>query len=272
MQDYDVVMKKLLEKSARRVTGIPVARWLPTELPKVQNLRIDLLGETTNGELIQLEVQSSNEADVPFRMLEYLVGIARAHKKRMKNRIPRQILLYVGREPLDMPNRFEWPAGVAHYTLIDMRELDAQAFLDSNEPSDNVLGVLARLRDRRAAVHGILEKIAALGLADREFFYRALLILAGLRPGTAQVIEEEVTQMPLSIDIREHEVLGPMYDRAVAEGEHKGQLVLLRQLIEQRLGSVPEWVEQKLSQFSTEELGAVGGRVLKAASFEDLFR
>ncbi|MGH9342196.1 MAG: hypothetical protein ACRD19_00310 [Terriglobia bacterium] len=46
MQEYDVVLKALLQKSLERLTGNPIVRWLPTDLPKVQNLRIDLLGET----------------------------------------------------------------------------------------------------------------------------------------------------------------------------------------------------------------------------------
>lgn len=132
MQGYDIVMKRLLQRSVERVTGIAVVQWLPTELPAVQNLRMDLLGETEAKELIQIEVQSSNDERLPFRMLEYLVLIARSHG----NRMARQILLYVGREPLRIKDRFEWDSGVARYGLIDMREVDAEPFLKSVEPSD----------------------------------------------------------------------------------------------------------------------------------------
>ncbi|MGI8745168.1 MAG: hypothetical protein ACR2NN_21865 [Bryobacteraceae bacterium] len=38
------------QRSAQRVlkdlTGMPVAKWLNVELPKVQNPRVDLMGET----------------------------------------------------------------------------------------------------------------------------------------------------------------------------------------------------------------------------------
>ena len=48
MQEYDVALKLLLQGSAtltmRELTGTAVARWLDVELPKVQNLRLDLLG------------------------------------------------------------------------------------------------------------------------------------------------------------------------------------------------------------------------------------
>lgn len=46
---YDVTLKRLLrhfaEQTLQQLSGSPIA-WLPEELPKVQNLRMDLLGET----------------------------------------------------------------------------------------------------------------------------------------------------------------------------------------------------------------------------------
>ena len=80
MHEYDIVLKRLLEKSHQRLTGERVVRWLPTELPIVQNLRVDLLGETADGELIQIEVQSTNQPGMGFRMLEYLVHVNRLHE------------------------------------------------------------------------------------------------------------------------------------------------------------------------------------------------
>ena len=106
MHQYDVVLKVLLRNSMARITGKRVLRWLPTELPKVQDLSVDLLGETADGELMQIEAQSFNQKNMPFRMLRYLGLIIAIH-----HRIPKQILLYVGREPLDMKDRFAWVGG-----------------------------------------------------------------------------------------------------------------------------------------------------------------
>jgi len=110
-----------LQKSLQRLTGRTFTRWLPTELPKIQNLRIDLLGETSNGELIQIEVQSTNDSGIPFRMLEYLVGVTRIH-----GRVPKQILLYIGRKPSQMASEFRWADGLARFTMIDMHEVDGE--------------------------------------------------------------------------------------------------------------------------------------------------
>jgi hypothetical protein len=81
MQEYDIALKLLLQSPARRtineLTGTAVAKWLDVELPKVQNLRLDLLGETVDDELIHLELQSRHDAGMPLRMAEYCLGVYR---------------------------------------------------------------------------------------------------------------------------------------------------------------------------------------------------
>ena len=273
MQQFDVVLKVLLRSSMARITGSRVLRWLPTELPKVQNLSVDLLGETADGELMQIEVQSSNRGNVPFRMLQYLSLIIAIH-----HRIPKQVLLYVGREPLRMESQFTWADGSIRYAVIDMHAVEGELLLSSPEPSDNVLAILARLRDRRAAIRSILENISRLPREEAKEYYQALLILSGLR-GLATAVQQEA-QTVFTIDLSENEVLGPAYLRGREEGreegreqgQHEGQLALLRRLVERRFGSLPAWAEQKLSQASAAELEAVGLRVLEASVLEDLFR
>jgi hypothetical protein len=85
-QECDVALKLLLRNSAAltmcELTGGPViVNWLDVELPKVQNLRADLLGETAAGDLFHLELQSTNETAMPLRMAEYWLGILRLSGK-----------------------------------------------------------------------------------------------------------------------------------------------------------------------------------------------
>src|ERR1035438_8641189 len=131
MQEYDVALKTLLKGSAaltvRALTGTAVAKWLDVELPKVrkvQNLRLDLLGQTAGGQLIHIELQSGNDAAMPFRMIEYCLGI-----QRLFGQFPRQILLYVGEAPMHMQNELRGPDLSFQYGLIDIRTLDGLADL-----------------------------------------------------------------------------------------------------------------------------------------------
>ena len=283
MQDYDVVLKGLLQNSLQLhlLTGGRIISWLPTELPKVQNLRVDLLGETDDGGLIQIEVQSTNDADIPLRMLEYLVLINRVH-----GRIPRQILLYVGRKPLRMASRLEWADGEARFTTVDLSTVDGEPLVASPDPGDNILGVLTRLKDDRAALRRILQKLSRLERDQADRYFQNLLILAGLR-GLEEIVKEEATKL-LTIDLSENKVLGPAYTRGLEEGRQQGQLEghlegqllgqiegrrgLLRRLIESKFGPLPPWVEQRLSQYPSHDLEQIGIRLFGAPTLDELFR
>ena len=190
MQQYDAALKLLLRGAAtvavRELTGVAIANWLDTELPKVQNLRLDLLGETVDQVLIQIELQSANDAAMPLRMAEYCLGIY-----RLRGRFPRQLCLYVGEAPLRMERELRGPAVWFGYELVDIRSLDGHRLLESPNFEDNVIAILTRLRDQKDAVRSIVTRIAGLADADRQRALGQLLILAGLRH-LEEVVEQEV--------------------------------------------------------------------------------
>ena len=159
LQEYDVTLKFLLQGAAtltmRELTGTAIVKWLDVELPKVQNLRLDLLGETITGELVHLELQSGNDAAMPLRMAEYCLGVF-----RLFGRFPRQIVLYVGEPELRMENELRDVDVQFRYRVIDMRSLDGELLLESEEVGDNVIAILAQLRDHKEAVRRIVERIA----------------------------------------------------------------------------------------------------------------
>ena len=53
------------------------------------------------------------------------------------------------------------------YDLIDMREVDGDRLLSSAQVSDNVIGILGRVADTRAAVRRLVERIAELDPGDQ---------------------------------------------------------------------------------------------------------
>ena len=82
MREYDAALKLLLQTLAssvlRRVTGgMQVTRWLKIEFSQVQTRRVDLLGVTATGDLIHIEMQSSNDSRKAHRMEEYALAIYR---------------------------------------------------------------------------------------------------------------------------------------------------------------------------------------------------
>jgi len=96
-------------------------------------------------------------------------------------------------------------------------------------------------------------------------------ILAGLRH-LSQAVERETRNMPIDLDIRDHEVLGPMFIEAEQKGRQEGELTVLRRLIEKRFGPLPGWAGQKLAALPVAELEDLSERVLDAKSVEELLR
>jgi hypothetical protein len=258
----------------RELTRAIVERWLDVELPKVQNLRLDLLGETSEGDLVHLELQSSHDWSMALRMAEYCLGVFRLFGK-----FPRQVLLYVGEAPLRMAHELSGPDVSFRYRSVDIRDLDGDRLLESEEVGDNVIAILARLRDRTEAVRKIVGRIARLEPPDRERALGQLLILSGLRRLTKNV-EQEAKKMPIYIDLMENEYLAPAYKRGLQEGELKGELkgrikgelAVLRPLIEKRFGALPKWAEERLAGSTISELEKLSERLLDAQSVEDLLK
>lgn len=102
--------------------------------------------------------------------------------------------------------------------------------------------------------------------------------------------------MPIDLDIRDHEVLGPMFIEAEQKGLQKGrqegrqqgrqegrqegrqqgrqegELIVLRRQIEKRFGPLPGWAAEKLAALPVSGLEDLSERVLDAASVEELLR
>jgi hypothetical protein len=278
MHEYDTAFKLILQHvdlTFRELLGTAVTRWHNVEFPDVRSGRADLLGETETGELIHIELQSTNDAKMPLRMLQYCVDVL-----RLFDRCPRQVLLYVGDAPAGMETGLHGPELDYSYRLVDVRELDGEHLLKSQRVEDNIIALLTRLPDPRASARLVAQRIAGLAPGEREAALDRLLILAGLRKALGKVIEEEARKMPILNDIMDHEVIGPEIKKGielgiqqgVQQGIQQGELTVLRRQIEKRFGSLPDWAEVRLSQRSAKELEELSIRVLDARTIEELLQ
>ena len=289
MHEYDVALKNILTSPGSSIltqlTGASSLRWINVEAPKVNNRRVDLLGELPDGNLVHIELQSRNDEDFPLRMAEYLFGIRRKYGK-----LPRQVALYVGEAPLLMDDRIEGPDCSVRFHLVDIRTLDGEQLLASPNMGDNVLAVLTSFGEQPRAVRRVLERIAAGSPGERDQALAELLILARLRRLQDEV-KREAEKMPITEDIMEHEIIGPAIRKGMAqgriagfsegriegrsegrsEGRIEGQVEILLSLIQKRFGRVSPAVAQRIAALKPAQLKRVGLRLLDAQRIEDLF-
>jgi hypothetical protein len=259
---YDIALKLALTHSpaltAAILDHVAIKGWLNVELPKVRNMRVDLLGETEDGGLVHIEIQSRNDPRMALRMAEYGLQI---YGKLGK--FPRQIVLYFGEDPLRMATELILPDMSFRYRLVDVRELDGDWLIENGGVGDNIIGVLAGLRDPRQAVRRVLGNIAALPPGERDSALVQLRIVSGLRPQMEDVIEEEAREMPITEDIRNHPAAKREFNR--------GERTLLRILLERRFGAIPAPIDNRLAQLTSAEIEDLSVRLLDAVSLEDLF-
>jgi hypothetical protein len=271
MHEYDIALKSLLRngrESLRALTPVAVDRWHNVELPEVRNLRVDLLGESADNRLVHIELQSAHDAGMALRMMEYSAAVCREF-----GRFPEQIVRYVGEPRLRMSGTLSGPNFSFECRMLDIRELDGESLLESERIEDNIISVLARVRDQRAAVRRILDRIASGDPAERGKALAAFVILAGLRR-LGEVIEQEAKQMPILDDIMDHAVLGREFKRGLAQGReqgrHDGELAVLIPLIEKRFGAVPSEVRERLDRMTAPEVESMALRLLDARSIDEL--
>ena len=280
MHEYDVTLKSILTRAGgsalAELSGFELTRWYSTELPVVRHRRADLLGETNNGQLVHIELQSTNQAHMAVRMLEYAVAIRRKFR-----RFPRQVVLYVGNAPLRMKRRLKEPDLDYRCRFVDIREFDSEALLASGSLEDNLIAVLARFGNERELLRRVLSRIARCDAGQRGAALGELMVLAGLRRlGTA--VEREISQMPILDDIMDHEVLGRERRRGMeigraegrvegrVEGRAEGERKVIVRMIRKRFGSVPKWAMKRVETLSDPERERVELRLLDAASLEEL--
>ena len=291
MQDYDATLKLLLQSPASSclaqlfgetrwagapssATGVGIERWLNPELPQVRAPRADLLGETTAGELLHLEIQSGNDSSMAIRMAEYALATYAKYK-----RFPIQLVLYVGEPAMSMKESVRLPETgplVLEYQcrFVDIRDLDGEALLASPYLGDHILAVLTRLSQQRANVKRILGRIAQEPPPTRDTAFTHLIILSGLR-GIEEIIREEASRMPILANIEDHKIIGPALRegrrQGLTEGRREGAEEVLRALLSKKFGLLNERAERRLADLSISELDDLAVRLLDAASLESLF-
>jgi hypothetical protein len=199
-------------------------------------------------------------------MAEYCLGVF-----RLFGRFPQQVVLYVGEARLTMQKELRGADVLFQYRLIDIRTLNGDRLLESDDVGDNVIAILAGLRDHGSAVRKIVERIAGLAAAARETALAQLTILAGLRR-LSKTVEQEARKMPIRINLLENEVLGPVIKKGLLEARQEGELTILRRQIEERFGVLPGWASDKLAALAAFELEDLSERVLDAVSLEELLK
>ncbi|MBF0590821.1 MAG: Rpn family recombination-promoting nuclease/putative transposase [Nitrospirae bacterium] len=220
-QKYDITLKDIIKDVPQRflklLTGYEASKFIDIQFSDVQVRYVDIAYETADGNIVQLELQSTNDSNMLGRMYLYSAFIYNQHK-----RLPMQIVLYVGNKPLNMENSVELGLIKYAYKLIDMRNVDGDQLIDSDDPDDNVLAILCKIDYPDVTIKRILDKFYPLPPSERESYIRKLLYLSGLK-NLAYNVKQEVLNMPITIDLDEYEVFRDVFMKGEQKGRQEGR-------------------------------------------------
>ena len=269
-QTYDVSLKALFLRESNGIIrrkvlgGGSIAQILPTEQPQVFNHRADLVARTEDGVIHQVEFQGKNEKSFPRRMLSYYVYYEGVYGEHVE-----QTVLYIGREPLRMPDQYTTAALSFRYKIVNLRELDAEPLLASADWVDNVLALLAKGSPDRV-LEVVLPRIRAMSGADQELAAGALTLLSGIL-GMEEILNERLREIGM-IDVMENKILGPAILKGLEQGRQEGKQGLLGELLVSKFGSLPDWARTRLNTGSDADIDKWARRILNSDSLEDILQ
>jgi hypothetical protein len=177
-----------------------------------------------------------------------------------------QTVLYIGREPLRMPDRYTTPVLDFRYSIVNLREFDAESLLESPDWVDNVLAILAKGSPERVLAI-VLPRIHAMRGEEQELAAGALTLLSGIL-GMEEILNERLREIGM-IDVMENKILGPAILKGLEQGRQEGRQNLFRDLLTSKFGPLPEWASSRIASGSDTDFERWTKRILQSDSLED---
>ena len=218
MAKLDITLRDAIQeippKFIQILTGKSATKLLDTSLPEVKDRRVDFLVELEDGKIFHLELQTTNDKNMPFRMLEYYTLISQKYPS--KDIV--QMVLYVGEKPLKMENKIEKENIKFSYLLKDIKEIKCKELLESEDLTYKILAVLCDVENPSKYFRELLTELSKLPERKRRDYLKKLLNLLSYRPKLMEEFKKEEGKMPLTID-RETMEKHPLYKEGIEKGK-----------------------------------------------------
>ena len=231
--EYDKIFKENIEELLPFVVakllgiGIDQLEEIPDDVQTTVERKPDFLKKVNDPAgvyLLHIEFQSKRDYEMPYRMLEYYALLLRQY------RIPvRQVVLQIGRPVSTRTAQLTTEILRFRYRLLNLRDVDYDVFLSSQQPEEIILAVLANFRgtEPRKVLTWLLEKLkVSVGPQSHRFekFANQLLVLAKLRNLETETFNILET-MPISLGIN----IEDMY--SFKRGEKKGKQEVKKEIV-----------------------------------------
>jgi predicted transposase/invertase (TIGR01784 family) len=225
-QPYDNIFKENLETVAPTLLELLGIAYdsiedLPGDLQVTLERRPDFTKLIKKGErefVWHLEIQTTSEADMVFRMHEYCGILSGKYKKDV-----RQCVIYIGRQKPQEPPILTSELWIYTFRLLNLQELDYKFFLNRKTPEDAILAILSNFGEDslQKAAETIVSELSRLCTSNFGKYARQLEMFAKLR-NLQSIIIELLEDMALYYDLETDIRFLQRKEKGVAEGMEKG--------------------------------------------------
>ncbi|WP_029520808.1 hypothetical protein [Persephonella sp. IF05-L8] len=212
------IIQNIPQKFISILTGKKGSKILDNTFPSIKERLADLVLELENGSVFHLELQTQNDKNMPFRMLEYYLLL----KQRYPDKTIKQMVLYVGDGKTNMQNYLETDKLKFSYEIRDIKDIECKELLESDSLEDKILAVLCKVEDFETYIFSLIDELLKLSEKQRADYIRKLLIALNYRPKLKVKLKTlmEERKMPLTIT-EEMAKEDPFYDLGYKQGLKK---------------------------------------------------
>jgi hypothetical protein len=234
-QEYDKIIKENLEKVVlqliRKITNIEPIKGevLYPELHYTIEREADFVEKIITKDnqtlVFHIEFQTANDKSIADRMFVYAGLIYKIYRLPL-----RQIVFYIGNDPMNMPSKLSMPTFEYNFELIDLQAISYKEFINSSIPEEVLLAILCDFGEVKAemVIEEIFIKLRTLQESNLNFqrSVRQLDMLSLLR-GLQPLILKQEQKMALTLDIKND----LRYQQGEKQGKQKGLIATAREMI-----------------------------------------
>ena len=287
----DLLLKHLFKNPATKLIEIILGKkvnWQllqDTDLKIVKNREADLVVKLEDNTILHIEIQSTNDPSMPYRMFEYFYLITDKYKP--KDLI--QVCIYIGKEPLKMSDKIQFSDWTYRYRLIDMKDIPCRELVSSPNITDKLLAGLCKIEDPRFYVENVIKEIKKANPKDRKELFTLFLEISKIRNNIEEEIKRYIRQedfeMPITIEWTWEELesypgigkaLKTGKEKFIKEGLQQGLIEGLEKavfdIIESRFGNVPEDLRKKIENLKdADKLRDLLKKVLVVSDIQEVY-
>ncbi len=225
---YDRSLKELFSKIPTNFIKLLIDKdikdILDTNFPSISENKADLIARLEDDSIFHLEIQSTNDKNMPLRMIKYALLIYEKYKI-----YPKQLVLYIGDKKLNTPNHLNFEKLNYYYDVKNIKDFDCSKLIDSQNIDDNIIAVLCNVKDIDKLFAKLQQKLYNLPDKKREDYLRKFFYLLRLRPKLERKLyEKKEKKMPFVIE-KETDLL---YNEGIEKGIEKGMIKVIENFLD----------------------------------------